>query len=109
MKAATITRKVILHNEIESRIEQTALALGVSLSLSLSHTHTHICFFTLAMPKHCTSSEKGREAQFATSINTNFFFGWGVNSQFYENMEQIRHFVTEKRKKMKDCWRSIFG
>ena len=66
------------------------------------------------MPKHCTSSEKGREAQFATSINQYnlflfLFFGWGVNSQFYENMEQIRHFVTEKRKKMKDCWRSIFG
>ena len=77
IEVATIIRKVILHNEIESRIEQTALALGASLylSLSLSLTHTHICFFTLALPKHCTSSEKGCEAQFATSTNTIFFFG----------------------------------
>ena len=81
LKVATIIRKGVPHNEIGSHIERTALALGASLSL--------ICFSSLALPKHCTSTEKGREPEFATSINMNSFFFLGLIISFMKIQNRL--------------------
>ena len=79
IEVATIIRKVILHNEIESRIEQTALALGASfsLSLSLSHTHTHTHLFLYACFAKALYIEWERVWSSICYINQYKFFFFG--------------------------------